>query len=101
MLPPKNRPRHLPTLTHVVTSSEIAVAGYRLSEPQAEQNSNDSEQRVQQIIQELMPQLSVRIRELLQELMDERLHLLEANLQQELPSMVRRAINVCEVPTDT
>lgn len=94
MLPPKNRPRYLPTLTHVVTSAELAAElpsplQYDVPPPA------DNELLVQQIVQSLMPMVSARIQEALQEILDDKLHHLEASMQLEVESMVRRAMNEC------
>jgi len=98
MLPPKSRPRYLPTLTHVVTSAELTATA--LPSPSEDEVSDPvgNEQLVQQIVQSLMPMVRVRIQESLQEILDDKLHHLEANMQLEVESMVRRAMNGCRAP---
>ena len=100
MLPPKNRPRYLPTLTHVVTSAELAAAEPRSLSAHGGLGLADNEQLVQQIVQSLMPMVSARIQETLQEILNDRLHHLEANMQLEVESMVRRAMNGCGAPSN-
>jgi hypothetical protein len=96
MLPSKNRPRYLPTLTQVVTSAELAGGESSFSASAQEvSKSLDSEQLVQQIVQSLMPLVTARIQESVREIVDERLHHLEANMQLEVESMVRHAMNGC------
>ena len=55
---------------------------------------------VQQIIQSLVPLISARIKESLQEILDDKLHHLEANMQLEMESMVRGAVNRCNVSSN-
>ena len=95
MLTAKNRPRFLPTLTQVVTASELANTDSSPHSAQGAPDISDNEQLVQQIVQSLMPIVSARIQESMQEILDDKLHHLEANLQLEVESMVRRAINGC------
>jgi hypothetical protein len=42
--------------------------------------------------------VTARIQESLREIVDDRLHHLEANLQSEVESMVRHAMNGCKAP---
>ena len=100
MLPPKSRPRHLPTLTHVVTSAEL-IATASISSPASDHSEPvDNEHRVQEIVQLLMPIVSARIRESLREILEQNSHQLEANMQREVESMVRRAMNECGTPSN-
>lgn len=100
MLPPKNRPRFLPTLTHVVTQAEFAAVGQSFSDSEVRELAGDHEQRVQQMVEDLMPQVTARIREALLATVDEKLHHLEANLRDEVESVVRHAMNACEASHD-
>ncbi len=100
MLPPKNRPRYLPTLTHVVTADEIAEADSSAPFGHAATAPVDSEQRINQMVQSLMPAITARIHESLQEILDDKLHQLEAELRRELESLVRRAVNGCGESSD-
>lgn len=93
MLSTKNRPRYLPTLTHVVTPAELAAVEPLSSLENGASDPTDNEQLVQQIVQTLMPIVSARIQESLQEILDDKLHDLEANMHLEVESMVRRAMN--------
>ena len=97
MLPPKNRPRYLPTLTHVVTQAELEVVEPTAQVVEVTTTAAIDELRVQEIVQSLMPTISARLREISQTMLDERLHHLEANMQVEVESMVRRAMNGCEL----
>lgn len=96
MLPPKKSPRYLPTLTHVVTHAELEAVEPTAHVAGDAAPADIDELRVQQIIQSLMPTISARLREIAQTMLDERLHHLEANMQAEVESMVRRAMNGCE-----
>jgi hypothetical protein len=96
MLAPKIRPRFLPTLTHVVTPAELAGFGDSVPASEKETLGCDNEQLVQQIVESLMPLVSARITAVMQELMENHLHQLEANMQVEVESMVRHAMNGCE-----
>ena len=100
MLPPKNRPRFLPTLTHVVTQAEFAAVGQSFSDSEVRELAGDHEQRVQQMVENLMPQISNRIREALLKTVDEKLHHLEAGLRDDVESMVRRAMSADETSDD-
>ncbi len=100
MLPPKNRPRFLPTLTQVVTQAEFATVGQSFSDSEVRELAGDQEYRVQQMVEKLMPQISARIHEALLNTIDEKLHHLEANLRGEVESMVRRAMNACQATHD-
>ncbi len=95
MLPPKSRPRYLPTLTHVVTAARLVAND--LPDVYASEGAlhEENEPLVQQIVQTLMPLVRLRIRESLQQLIEEQLHHLEANMQLEVESMVRRSVNEC------
>lgn len=97
MLPPKNRPRYLPTLTQVVTHAELEVVDQALPDVEVGVDfgvrNEDEEQRVQRIVEALIPQVNARMRETLQEMLDASLGQLESNLQSELETMVRRAIS--------
>lgn len=96
MLPPKSRPRFLPTLTHVVTQAELVAVDQSGLGSQVRGFNGDHEQRVQHMVENLMPNISAGIREALLETIDEKLHHLEANLRDELESLVRRAMNACD-----
>ena len=92
MLPPKIRPRYLPTLTHVVTSAELAANESPASLESGRSDSVDHEQMVQQIVQSLMPKVKARIQESLREILEDKLHHSEANMQLEMEAMVRLAM---------
>lgn len=100
MLPPKNRPRFLPTLTHVVTQAEFAAVGQSFADAEVRELAGVHEQRVQQMVEDLMPQISARIREALLETIDEKLHHMQANLRDEVESVVRQAMNACETSNE-
>ena len=100
MLPHKPRSRYLPTLTHVVTAVEKPVADMSASPANMVSHHNYNELLVQQIIQSLVPLISARIKESLQEILDDKLHHLEANMQLEMESMVRGAVNRCNVSSN-
>lgn len=97
MLPPKNRPRYLPTLTQVVTQADLEVVDPVVRATGDELSKDTDDLRVQEITRSLMPTISARLREISQAMLDERLHHLEANMQAEVESMVRRAMNGCEL----
>lgn len=96
MPPPKSRPRYVPTLTQVVSSADLASFEPPPAVESAGVDTPDNEQLVQQIVRSLMPMVSARIQESLREILEDKLHHLEANLQLEVESMVRRAMNGCK-----
>ena len=96
MLPPKSRPRYLPTLTQVVTSAELAAVESVTPQVDDVLEQPDNEQLIQQIVQSLALMVNARIQDAVQELLENQLHHLEAKLQLEVESMVRRAVNECK-----
>ena len=95
MPPLKSRPRYLPTLTHVVTAAEIGPVELSVSSASTAAPHGTNDQLIQQIVQSLMPMVNARIQESLQEILDDKLHHWEANMQLEVESLVRRAVNGC------
>ena len=95
MLTSKGRPRYLPTLTHVVTAAEIVATDRSAPPANAATDHGGNERLIEHIVQSLMPIVTARIQESLEEILDDKLHQLEANMQQKVESLVRRAVIGC------
>ncbi len=96
MLPPKARPRYLPTLTHVVTADDLISykAGNHASVSQSV--VLESQTKVQEIVDLLVPTVMARMREELLANLETQLHLSQSKLRIEVESMVRQMLNEAE-----
>ena len=101
MLPPRGRPRYLPTLTHVITESDLLhIKSGGGASPGSALNLASSA-NAQEVVDLLIPKLMILMREELQTHLELQLHQLEAKIRLEAESMVRAAMNRCgDLPAD-
>lgn len=86
--PPRNLPRVLPTLTEVVLPSEL-VAAQTADTPELEALSHTVLQRVEGVLED---RLFLETSALVSSTVAAQMHVLRANLRQELEVMVKQAV---------
>jgi len=93
MVPPKIRPRYLPTLTQVVTEAELLHPRQDAGPDQKLPPSSRAANKVQELVDLILPKLMYQMQQELQENMDLQLHRLEVKMRGELEVLVRHATN--------
>ncbi len=98
MLPPKSRPRFLPTLTQVVSESELLHLGEDMERDLECPQLNGHATNVQDVTELLLPQLIREMRQDLQDHIDTQLHQLETKLRGELAALARHRLDDGQIP---
>lgn len=98
---PKNHPRFLPTLTHIVFPTENEPKAAMAQQVEKNSIAGLDESKVQAIIQTIMPTFSARLREIAQSTLDEKMRHLEIEMQAQVEAMVRSAVIGCETPLNS